>query len=43
MSYTETEQHDSKNKLIEFDLDISLAKYRSFMYNNSTDLDTCMV
>ena len=43
MSYIETEQHDSKNKLIEFDMDISLAKYRSFMYNNSTDLDTCTV
>ena len=43
MSYIETEQYDGKRKSIEFEMEISLAKYRSFMYNNSTDLDTCTV
>ena len=41
MNYIETEQRNSK--LIHFGMDISLAKYRSSTYNNSTNLDTCTV
>ncbi|XP_065890779.1 proton-activated chloride channel-like [Dysidea avara] len=43
MSYIETAKYDGKSKSIEFEMDISLAKYRSSTYNNSTDLDTCTV
>ena len=43
MNYIETEQHDGKTKSIEFEMEIGLAKYRDLVYNNSTDLDACIV
>jgi len=43
MTYIETELHDGKRNLVQFQMDISLAKYRNSMYNNSADLDTCTV
>jgi len=43
MSYIETEQHDSRDKLIEFEMESSLAKYRNSTYNGTTDLDVCTV
>ena len=43
MSYIETAKYDGKSKSIEFEMDISLAKYRSSTFNNSTDLDSCAV